>query len=106
MTITSTRSIDTIIGYLQEKRDSIINDLLDDRAPHPFVENQYRQVASSPVRLEFLKRELRELKKTKLDLAHYAGLIKQIKESHTTAALDNSVLFQQEMKTIVGKYAF
>jgi len=58
------------------------------------------------VKAEFLKRDLRELQHSPLDLAHYAALIRQMKEENSSTPEEIHPLFLKELKVIFQKYGF
>ncbi len=97
-------SIEKIISSIRKKRDERICDLLKLPALMSFLEEHFAIFALSTVKVEFLKRDLKELQHSSLDLAHYSSLIKQIKESNSDKREDDHPLFIKELKTIFQKY--
>jgi len=98
--------LEKIINSVRQTRDSLITELLQDAALKSFLEVQYEIISLSPIKLEFLKRDLMELQRSSLDLAHYSSMIKQMKENNTSLSSDIHPLFHQELKTIFRKYGF
>ena len=74
-------SIERIIEKVKQVRDKAISNVLKDDKLHGFLELHYDILEISAIRVEFLKRDLRELRDTSLDLVHYSSVIKQIKEN-------------------------
>jgi len=99
-------SIEKMILMIRETRDRQIDALLKDTGLMSFLEEQYETFAISSVKKEFLKRDLKELQNTSLDLAHYSSLIKQMKEATLHVELINHPLVLQEFKRIFQKYGF
>ena len=97
-------SIDKIIDNIRITRNDKIQKLLVEEALMTFLQEQFEVVAVSAIKLEFLKRDLQELKKSSLDLAHYASLIKLLKESNIDTPLDDDPLFKNELILIFQKY--
>lgn len=104
---TSVISTELIIENLKFIRDTTVIGLLkNDDALMAFLEEHFDTIAISPVKQEFLKRELVELKNSSLDLVHYSSLIKEIKEKGYMMVNKDLPLFNQELKLICEKYGF
>lgn len=100
-------STEFIIESLRSIRDSKINELLKtDDALMAFLEEHYNTLAISPIKREFLKRDLIELKDTSLDLVHYASLIKEVKEIGNLLLIEGHPLFNLELKAIFERHGF
>ena len=97
-------SIDKIILMIRTTRDRQISELIKDSFLMSFLEEHYDTFAISAVKKEFLKRDLKELQNSSLDLAHYSSLIKQMKESPVEIELINHPLVLQEFKRLFEKY--
>ncbi|HZX74281.1 MAG TPA: hypothetical protein VFE57_07670 [Cyclobacteriaceae bacterium] len=96
-------SIEHIIENIKAVRDQAILNLLKDHELHQFLEEHYEIFVLSPIRTEFLKRDLRELRNTSLDLVHYSSLIKQLKERNISAIEESHGLIISELKRIFEK---
>lgn len=99
-------SIEKMILMIREVRDRQIDDLIKDASLMSFLEEHYETFAISAVKKEFLKRDLKELQRSSLDLAHYSSLIKQMKEAKIPVDLHNHPLVLKELKTLFQKYGF
>jgi hypothetical protein len=99
-------SMDRIIDLVKEVRDGLINDFLVDENLSSYFREHYEKELSK-VKAEFLKRDLRELKNSAVDLSHYGLLIKQMQEL-SSAALTSTHhdLFYRELETIFKKYNY
>jgi len=95
-------SIEAIIENVRAIRDGLITRLLKDDELRHFLETHYNIFAMSTIRVEFLKRDLRELKGTSLDLVHYSSLIKYVKEARVEVSPDHP-LFLAELRGIFEK---
>jgi hypothetical protein len=58
------------------------------------------------VKKEFLKRDLKELLIAPVDLAHYAKLITQLRETNSVLLAEKSSIFYEELDRILSKYSF
>lgn len=99
-------SIEKVIDLVRLVRNDLIKDFLIDGNLNSYFESKYNKELSA-VKREFLKKELKELLIAPVDLTHYAGLIKEIKELNTASlASGNQELFYQELETIFLKYNY
>lgn len=99
-------SIERIIEIVREVRNGLINDFLRTDSLKVYFKEQYNKELSQ-VKEEFLKRDLKSLADSSVDLSHYALLIKQMQEQ-TSASLtvQNQELFYRELETIFKKYNY
>jgi hypothetical protein len=97
-------SMEKVIELIRERRDHSIDHLLKKESLLlSFLEIHYDIMALSAIKMEFLRRNLRELRDTSLDLVHYAMLIRQMKESNHTAIDEKHPLFLHELKATFEK---
>jgi hypothetical protein len=97
-------SIENVIDLIRAQRDHAINTLLKkEQLLLSFLETHYDILALSAIKMEFLKRNLRELRDTSLDLVHYASLIKEKKELNNTTIDEKHPLFLKELKATFEK---
>jgi hypothetical protein len=99
-------SIERIIHLVRQVRNDLIRDFLNDENLKTYFGEQYQKELSQ-VKVEFLKRELKDLLDSPVDLPHYSSLIKQMQE-HNTASISstNHDLFYKELERIFKKYTF
>jgi len=97
-------SIERIIDSIRESRDEVIAGFLQGSTLTAFLEQHFQIHALSPIKLEFLKRDLKELQNSTLDLVHYASLIKQLKDAGTNLPVSDHPLVLQEIRLIFQKY--
>jgi hypothetical protein len=98
-------SIEKNIEEVKKLRDNKIKSLLRTPDLMMFLEEHYNTVAISLVKLEFLKRDLKELLSSPLDLVYYSAAIRQIKEQGYQMQ-DCFLLIDNEAKKIIEKYGF
>lgn len=100
-------STGVIIDNITSMRNDTINSLLkNDNALMAFLEEHFDTIAISPIKQEFLKRDLTELKNSSLDLVHYSSLIKETKETENSVSIEGHSLFHRELRDIFEKYGF
>lgn len=98
-------SVDDAIEAIRQSRDEFLSTLLSDAGLASFLEEHLDTIYLSPIRTEFLKRDLKELRSSVLDLPYYSPLIKELKEQQVTS-LKNHRLFIEEAKLLYEKYRY
>jgi hypothetical protein len=96
-------STEQVITAIRKIRDTQIKALLDDATLLTFAETHFSTIALSPIKTEFLKRDLKELTDSSLDLVHYSALVRESKDQGLTIS-GNHPLFLIEIFTIFAKY--
>jgi hypothetical protein len=99
-------STEVIIDVIRKTRDEQIRGVLSAPDLPSFLQVQYNVPSLTPVKAEFLKRDLKELHNSTLDLVHYASLIREMKEANVMNPDGSHPLFQSELKSIFNKYGF
>jgi len=97
-------SMEVVITNIKETRDELIDDLLTDAGLITFLVTHFETFVISPIKAEFLKRDLKELRATNLDLAHYAALIRHMKEHNQLLSDSTHPLFVEQCIRIFRKY--
>jgi hypothetical protein len=99
-------STERIIDLVREVRNGLIRDFLQDETISTYFREQYNKELSQ-IKLEFLKRDLKELMTSAVDLPHYALLIKQMQELNSASITSsNHELFYKELEGIFKKYNY
>ena len=99
-------STERIIDLVREVRNGLIRDFLDDEKLKTYFQEHYNKQLSQ-IKLEFAKRDLKELLASPVDLVHYAQLIKQMQELNTASlASSNHELFYHQLERIFKKYNY
>jgi ribosomal protein L29 len=101
----STLSVEKIIDLIRALRNELVKDVLKDEELSQHYKTQFNKELSN-IKKEFLKRDLRELLISPVDLVHYAGLINQMKETGTASITEkNHSFFYHELNGIFKKYS-
>lgn len=99
-------SIERIIDLVREVRNGLIADFLEDATIKSYFHEQYNKEISQ-VKTEFLKRDLKELMNSPIDLPHYSSLIKAMQEQNSASlTATNHDLFYRELERIFHKYSY
>ena len=99
-------SIERIIDLVRNVRNGLIQDFLQDANLRTYFLQQYNRELSQ-VKSEFLKRDLKELLDSPVDLSHYGLLIKQMQDSNTASiSSTHHDLFYKELEKIFSRYNY
>jgi len=100
-------STEWIIDQVRSSRNELIKSYLRDEAIVLYFREHYSIEQLRPVKVEFLKRDLRSFLISPVDLVHYSSLIKEVKESQDISKINTPVfqkLFTDELNAIFQKY--
>ena len=99
-------SMESIIEKVRDSRNDLIKELLRDGKLQSYFLTTYNK-AISPVKVEFIRRELKSLSITPVDLIHYAALIKEVRKANDFDAVSaDNHLFYQELEVIFRRYNY
>jgi hypothetical protein len=106
-TLTSKWSDESIIDIIRNLRNDLIKDFLDERYLKEYAANTFGLREISNVKIEFVKKELKELLIAPVNVAHYQPVIEKIRLSDTASLSEgNEQLFYAEVDTILKNYIF
>ncbi len=98
---------DRILDLVRKLRNDLIKDFLDERYLKTYVANEFRVNELSVVKIEFIKKDLKELLIAPVNTAHYQSLIDQIRETDSAAISEtNEPLFYRELEMVFKKYLY
>ena len=100
----ATVSIESIITEIKRMRDFLATNLINDTFLMAFMEEHFDTFFLGSVKIEFIKRDFKELQNSSLDLAHYSTLIRLQKDSSKNEVVAEHPLFLQEVFAIFRKY--
>jgi hypothetical protein len=96
-----------IIDLIRKLRNDLIKDFLDERHLKEYVDQKFRVRDLSPVKVEFIKKDLKELMIAPVNLTHYGPLINQIRLTDSAALTEsNEPLFFREIEGILKRYLY
>lgn len=72
---------DSIIEFVRDNRNEKINKLLVDHELQRFLNDRHGMKEVSTIKLEFIKRALKELSSAPLDLSHYSQAILEMRRT-------------------------
>lgn len=98
---------DRILELVRKLRNDLIKDFLDERHLKAYLSNQFRVNELSNIKIEFIKKDLKELLISPVNTVHYQALIEQIRETDTAGITEtNEPLFYKELELIFKRYMF
>lgn len=96
-----------IIDLVRKLRNDLIKDFLDERHLKDYVDQQFRIRDLNAVKIEFIKKDLKELMISPVNLSHYGPLIDQIRLTDSAALTEvNETLFYKEVEAILKRYLY
>ncbi|HEX8041653.1 MAG TPA: hypothetical protein VF490_21045 [Chryseosolibacter sp.] len=96
-----------ILELVRKLRNDLIKDFLDERQLKQYVANNFRVYDLSNIKIEFIKKDLKELLISPVNTNHYQGLIDQIRETDTAGITEtNEPLFYKELESIFKRYIY
>lgn len=99
-------SVEKVIDLIRQLRNELVKEFLVDENLKAYFQKEYTRELSN-IKTEFLKRDLKELLISPVDLSHYSSLIKQIRESNSASLAEgNQELFYKEIESIFKKYNY
>src|SRR5688572_14622279 len=98
---------ENILQLVRQLRNDLIKDFLDERFLKEYIADHFRIKDLSNVKIEFIKKDLKELLISPVDANHYDGLISQIRDTDSAALTEtNEKLFYKELENLFKRYIF
>ena len=95
------------IDLIRKLRNELIKEFLDDKNLVAYFAEQFHQKELNNRRVEFIKKELRELLIAPVDLVHYSTILLEMKQDGTASiSAKNEKLFYDELEKIFKRYVF
>lgn len=92
------------IDHVRNLRNSLIKDFLDERNLQVYVQQRFNVHQLSAVKLAFIKKDLKELLISPVNLSLYQPIIEDIeKENSARLAEQNEELFYNEINAVIKK---
>jgi hypothetical protein len=100
-------SEENILELIRRLRNDLVKDFLDERNLKNYFAENFNQRELSPVKIEFIKKDLKEMLIAPVDIDHYTSLITQIRESNSASLTEgNDALFYKDISKIFKKYNY
>jgi hypothetical protein len=100
-------SDESIIDLIRKLRNDLIKDFLDERHMKAYFATNFNVREISAIKIEFIKKALKELLISPVDVTHYQPIIEQIKTTETASLSEgNEQLFYKELEYLFKQYAY
>ena len=98
---------DNDVDLIRKLRDDLVKDFLDERYLKEFILENYNVRELSNVKLEFLRKELKELLQSPLDVNHYDPILSYLRDTGSASLADGQdQLFYIDIEKILKRYIF
>lgn len=106
-TINSQWTDENTIDLVRKVRNDLIKDFLDERFLKEYLSTQFRVKELSAIKIEFIKKALKELLITPVNTSHYEPLISHIKMTDSAALTENNEqLFYKELEGLIKPFIY
>ncbi len=106
LTVLPSASID-IIDIIRKLRNDLIKDFLDERNLIAYLAVQYKSIELSAVKIQFIKKDLKEMLIAPVDTTLYGPIINDFSETGSAALTEgNEKLFYREIDMVLQKYIY
>ena len=96
-----------ILELVRKLRNDLIKDFLDERHLKEYISKHFRVNELSNIKIEFIKKDLKELLISTVNTNHYQILIDQIRDTDSAAITEiNEPLFYKELENIFKRYMY
>ena len=100
-------SEENAIELIRKLRDDLLKDFLDERYLKEYLSLHYNVKELSNVKIEFIKKEVKELLLAPVDKQHYEPLLKTMEEGDGAAAVEeDNHLFYAEIEKVLIRYLY
>ena len=105
--VTTPWTDENIIDLVRKVRNDLIKDFLDERFLKDYIANKYGVKELTSVKIEFIKRDLKEFLIAPVNTEHYRTVVDQIRETNSASLSEgNDELFYSEVDQILKKYIY
>jgi len=95
------------LSIVQKLRNDLIKDFLDERTMIAYLSKEFRMMDVSRIKVELIKKDLKELLLTPVDATLYKTIIDEINDSGiANLSLGNEKLFYREIEAVLKKYIY
>jgi hypothetical protein len=96
-----------VIDLIRNLRNDLIKDCLDERNLKTYIADKFNIKELSTIKIEFIKKDLKELLLAPVDTEHYKPLMDEIiMNERTSLAEGNELLFYKELDRIFVQHIF
>jgi hypothetical protein len=105
-TFSPSQSVD-IIDVIRKLRNDLVKDFLDERNLITYLSAQFRVIELSAIKIEFIKKDLKNLLIAPVDLNWYQPIIDDYNTTGSASLSEgNEKLFYKEIEMVLKKYIY
>lgn len=105
-TFSTSQSVD-IIDVIRKLRNDLVKDFLDERNLIAYLSEQFRIMELSAIKIEFIKRDLKNLLIAPVDTTWYQPIIDDYSTTGSASLSEgNEKLFYKEIESVLKKYIY
>ena len=95
------------LEIIHNLRNDLIKDFLDERNLVTYFSERFNMHDLTRVKIEFMKKDLKEMLNEPIDMAHYKELIDQINETCSASITEKyEGLFLKDVEKVLKKYNY
>ena len=95
------------IELIRKIRNDLIKDFLDERFMISYLNTKYKMKELSKVKIELIRKALKELLISPVDVVHYSSLVEHIRQNESASLSErHEALFFDEVEMILKKYLY
>ena len=95
------------VDLIRKLRNDLLKDFLDERYLKEYISIHYHVRELSNVKIEFIKKELKELLQAPLDMGHYEAILTNLRETDSASLGEgNDQLFYADIEKVLKRYIY
>ena len=106
--ISSTQwSEENSVDLIRKLRNDLLKDFLDERYLKEYIALHFNLRELSNIKIEFIKKELKELFNSPLDVAHYEAILINLKETDASSIGEgNDHIFYADIEKVLKRFMY
>jgi hypothetical protein len=96
-----------VVDKIRNLRNELVKDFLDDRFLLEYLQTRYNQIDISRVKIEFIRKDLKQLLISPVDLQHYKAIIEDFRANESFSLSEgNESYFYKEVESVLKKHLY
>ena len=97
---------ETGVELIRKMRDDLLKDFLDERYIKEYLALKYNVKELSNIKIEFIKKGVKELLLIPVDILHYESMLTTPRESEGVVSVEGNQLFYAEIEKVLMRYLY
>lgn len=94
------------VELIRKLRDDLLKDFLDERYIKEYLASKYNVKELSNIKIEFIKKGVKELLLVPVDILHYESILTTLNESDGVVSAEGNQLFYAEIEKVLMRYLY